>query len=171
MAYIKPKDVHSPKAHWKLVEVIIDEGPDCPAYAIGTWAGERRIGFRWNGNDESPLGNPQSRGLATWTMLDEKLHPAVIALAPSEKQKIIAAYLDVPAKIELVVDWHPSGRRTLKEREAGTHMYRDLKGPLFANLDTAAFYRAVAMEIASRQLAGQHVTYIDTSADGEASAA
>jgi hypothetical protein len=25
MAYIKPNDVHSPKAHWHLFEVVIDE--------------------------------------------------------------------------------------------------------------------------------------------------
>ena len=165
MEHVKPGDVRSPKASWNLVEVIIDGGPGNPAYAIGTWDDERRVGFRWNGTEDSPLGNPQSRGLATWTMLDEKLHGAVIALAPSEKQAIVSAYLGVPGRIELVVDWHPSGRRTLKEREAGRGMYRDLAGSLFANFDAGIFYRAVADEIASRHMAGQTVIYRDTSPD------
>ncbi|MGO7997850.1 hypothetical protein ACC734_36095 [Rhizobium ruizarguesonis] len=159
MSYINPKDVHSPKNHWKLVDVIIDEGPGRCSYAIGTWDDERRIGFRWNGTDENPIGNPQSRGLPTWTMLDEKLHPAVIALAPEDKQSLISSYLNRPRRIELVVDRHPSGRHTLKEREEGKGMYRDLDGHLLANMDEAEFYRAVAREIANRQEAGQHVIY------------
>jgi hypothetical protein len=92
MAYIKPNDVHSPKAHWHLFEVIIDKGPGSPAYALGTWDGERRVGFRWNGSDENPIGNPQSRGLPTWTMLGEELHSAVVALLPAERQAIAKVY-------------------------------------------------------------------------------
>jgi hypothetical protein len=92
MAYIKPNNVQSPKAHWHLFEVIIDKGAGSPAYALGTWDGERRVGFRWNGSDESPIGNPQSRGLPTWTMLDEELHPAVVGLLPPDKQAIAKAY-------------------------------------------------------------------------------
>ena len=91
MAYIKPNNVHSPKAHWHLFEVIIDKGPGNPAYALGTWDGDRRVGFRWNGSEESPIGNPQSRGLPTWTMLDEELHPAIVSLLPLEKQSIAKA--------------------------------------------------------------------------------
>lgn len=164
MAYIKPGDVHSPKAHWKIVDVIIDEGPGQPAYAIGTWDGERRVGFRWNGTDESPIGNPQSRGLPTWTILDPKMHPAVIALAPEDKQTLTSSYLGSPRKIELVVDWHPSQRWTLKEREEGKGMYRDLDGDLFANNDKASFYRAVAKELNDRQQGGQTVLFKDTQA-------
>jgi hypothetical protein len=92
MSYIKPKDVHSPKKSWHLFEAIIDKGPGQAAYALGTWDGERRVGFRWNGSDENPIGNPQSRGLPTWTMLDPEMHPAVVALLPSDKQAIAKAY-------------------------------------------------------------------------------
>jgi len=108
--------------------VVIDGGAGEAAYAISTWDNERRIGFRWNGTDTAPIGNPQSRGLPTWTMLDEALHPAVIALAPEEKQPIISAYLNLPRKVELVVAWHSSGRRTLKVREGGRGIYQDLEG-------------------------------------------
>lgn len=161
MSYINPKDVHSPKNHWKLFDVLIEGGPGECAYAIGTWDGERRIGFRWNGTDENPIGNPQSRGLPTWTMLDDKLQPAVIALAPQEKQALVSSYLGLPRRIELVVDRHPSGRLTLKEREEGHGMYRDLSGAMFANNDGAEFYRAVAHEIGTRLANGQHVTFKD----------
>ena len=165
MSYVKPSGVVSPKKQWHLVDVIIDGGPGTPAYAIGTWDDERRIGFRWNGSDDNPLGNPQSRGLPTWTMLDPRLHCAVLAIAPPEKQAIVSAYLGLPGSIELVVDCHPSGNRTLKERDQGRGMYRDLPPPLFANGDKAEFYRGVAADIAARQAAGQRVIYKDTKAD------
>ena len=96
---------------------------------------------------------------------DAELHPAVLAITPPEKQAIVSAYLGIPGNIELVVDYHPSGTRTLKERELGRGMYRDLPRPLFANADAAAFYRAVAADVAARQAAGQRVTYRDTEAD------
>ncbi len=165
MSYINPETVLSPKKNWQLVEVILDKGAGNPAYAIGLWDHQRRIGFRWNGTDNNPLGNPQSRGLATWTMLDEKLHSAVIALISPDKQKLVSSFLNVAENVELKVDYHPSGRRTLKEKLAGQSMYKDLRGPLFANTDKAQFYRAVANEIAERQAAGQHVTFKDTALD------
>ena len=72
MAYIPPGDVVSPKARLQLVKVLIDSGPDAPAYALANWDGHACIVFRWNGNDEQPIGNPQSRGLPTWVVLDGK---------------------------------------------------------------------------------------------------
>jgi len=86
--YIDPSKVISPKSHWKLNAVLHDTGEDGCAYAIGTWDGERRIGFRWNGNATNPLGNPQSRGLPTWTMLDPKLHDAVLSLLPWDRRAL-----------------------------------------------------------------------------------
>jgi len=93
MKYVSPKDVVSPRAHWHLFEVILDRGEGGAAYALGAWDGERRVGFRWNGSSESPIGNPQSRGLPTWTMLDEALHSAVVEMVPLEKRAIAKAYL------------------------------------------------------------------------------
>ncbi len=95
MAYIKPDDVVSPKANWRLVDVVLDRGEEDCAYAIGMWDDERRIGFRWNGSEDHPLGNPQSRGLPTWTMLDPALHPAVLRLLRKEnpeKVQIVEAF-------------------------------------------------------------------------------
>jgi len=92
MPHIPPEDVISPKAYWSLVDVIIDNGANGCAYAIGMWERKRRIGFRWNGNDESPLGSPQSRGLPMWMILDPALNTAILKLV--EKQR--------PDKVDIV---------------------------------------------------------------------
>jgi hypothetical protein len=96
MPYIDPSEVISPKTMWRLVDVILDKGEGEPAYAIGMWDRKRRIGFRWNGTEDSPLGNPQSRGLPTWVILDPALHKAVVRLVKREnpdKAGIIQAFL------------------------------------------------------------------------------
>lgn len=101
MSYIKPQDVISPKAHWHLVDVVLDRKEGNCAYALGTWDGERRIGFRWSGDRESgPLGNPQSRGLPTWTILDPALYEAVVALLPLEKQVLAKSFLGLRTAVE-----------------------------------------------------------------------
>lgn len=51
--YRRPQDVTAPKKRWKLRQVLVDDGPDRPAYALGMWDGEPAIGFRWNGNTEN----------------------------------------------------------------------------------------------------------------------
>ena len=99
MSYVSPEDVISPKAKWELVDVVLDKGEGNPAYAIGMWERRRRVGFRWNGDDDSPLGNPQSRGLATWVILDPALNNAVLDLVKKknpEKVPIMQAFLGKP---------------------------------------------------------------------------
>lgn len=101
MAYIKPEDVQSPKANWRLVDVILDGGEGDCAYSIGMWDNRRCVGFRWNGTDDSPLGNPQSRGIPTWIMLDAKLNPYVSRLVGKknpEKLKIVRAFFGKPVE-------------------------------------------------------------------------
>ena len=51
--------------------------------------------FRWNGTEDNKIGNPQSRGLPTWTMLDERLHEAVVSFLPSDKQEMAKMYLRI----------------------------------------------------------------------------
>jgi len=80
MTYIPPGDVISPKARLQLIKVLIDGGPDEVAYAVARWDGHPCIVFRWNGSDAQPIGNPQSRGLPTWVVLDRKLNNSVIEL-------------------------------------------------------------------------------------------
>jgi hypothetical protein len=101
--HIQPKDVVSPKASWRLIDVVLDRGEEDCAYAIGMWDDRRCVGFRWNGSDERPLGNPQSRGLPTWTVLDPALHPAVLRLVEQEnpsKAQIAQAFVGRPIEDE-----------------------------------------------------------------------
>jgi hypothetical protein len=98
--YIKPADVISPKAHWSLIDVLLDRGEGDCAYALGIWDGERRIGFRWNGNEDNELGNPQSRGLPTWTMLDTEIHKQIIEQLPPEKLAMARGFLGIKLMLE-----------------------------------------------------------------------
>ena len=101
MSYRTPDQVISPKASWTLVDVLLDGGENSPAYAIGMWERRRRVGFRWNGDDGSPLGNPQSRGLPTWVMLDPGLNEAVLELVERknpDKAPIMRAFLGKPVE-------------------------------------------------------------------------
>jgi hypothetical protein len=44
------------------------------------WEDEDRVGIRWNGADDTPgVGNPQSRGNATWFIVPRELENAVLA--------------------------------------------------------------------------------------------
>ena len=95
-----PDAVVSPKALWHLEEVLLNYGTRNGAYALGLWEDRPRIGFRWNGDDDNPIGNPQSRGLPTWTMLDPKLHEAVIHLLPSDKQDRVRSFLEGGLRFE-----------------------------------------------------------------------
>ncbi len=70
--YVKPDDVHAPKRYWQLFHVLFDGGPDESSLAIGRWNGEPVLAMRWNGNDNKPLGNPQSRGLPTWFVVPKQ---------------------------------------------------------------------------------------------------
>ncbi len=71
MAYVKPDDVTSPKASWKLNCVIYDKGEGNIAIAYGEWHRAKVIAMRWNGTNDlhKALGNPQSSSNATWFIL------------------------------------------------------------------------------------------------------
>lgn len=77
-SYIRAGEVHAPKRHWSLVCVLFDGGPSDPdnqsasSLAIGRWDNAPVLAMRWNGNEQSPLGNPQSRGLPTWFIVPEQ---------------------------------------------------------------------------------------------------
>jgi hypothetical protein len=70
--YVKPSEVHAPKRLWSLVEVLFDGGEGESALAIGRWENKPVLAMRWNGDKESPLGNPQSRGLPTWFIVPQQ---------------------------------------------------------------------------------------------------
>jgi len=73
MVHTDPSAVQSPKEHVSDVLVIHNTGEDGWALAQLKWDGEPVLAVRWNGGEESPLGNPQSRGIATWFVLPAEL--------------------------------------------------------------------------------------------------
>lgn len=150
MSYIRPNEVVSPKARWKLIAVLRDGGASDAAYAVGEWDGIPSIGMRWNGDDENRIGNPQSRGLPTWTMVEPRLHLPIIQTLPEDKQVLATALLgiEVSPMVELRVEHHPSGNYTLTRRVSGQRMRQDVKRyALWTNSDKAEFYRAVYGEV------------------------
>jgi hypothetical protein len=76
--YVIPIEVTSPKRQWTLVTVIYDRGEGKAAVATGLWDGKPVLAIRWNGNGVSPIGNPQSRGLATWFIVPDEFRGAIL---------------------------------------------------------------------------------------------
>jgi hypothetical protein len=81
--YVKPGDVTSPRKALQVMQVLRDDGPFGESYAMGFWINadgdkSRVMLFRHNGGEGSPLGNPQSRGLAVWVVLGKCTHKGVI---------------------------------------------------------------------------------------------
>ena len=78
MAYVEPATVWAPKASVRSLEILYNTGPGGWSVARVNWEGVERIGIRWNGADDGPgIGNPQSRGNATWFILPEELEAVV----------------------------------------------------------------------------------------------
>ncbi len=98
MSYIKPEDVDSPRQNWTLITVLDDGKADRAALAIGRW--NRRDGraalpvlaMRWNGDEQSKVGNPQSRGLPTWFIVPEKYNEAILSTLPSDKLTLARSF-------------------------------------------------------------------------------
>jgi hypothetical protein len=95
MAYVKAKDVLSPKGSWQLIRVLRDPGPSKDSdykvsWALGFWGGRPVIVSRWNGTDRSPIGMPQSRGLPIWYVHDDDSYPSLVPylekIAPDHAQ-------------------------------------------------------------------------------------
>jgi hypothetical protein len=79
MAYIEPATVLAPRASIRSVEILYSTGNGGWSVARVGWEASQRIGIRWNGAEEGPgIGNPQSRGNATWFILPEELENAVV---------------------------------------------------------------------------------------------
>ena len=78
MPYTKPEDVTSPKKRWgRDHRVLHDEGKGGWSAAEGLWDNEAVLALRWNGDDDTPKGNPQSRGYPTWFIVPDELEGAV----------------------------------------------------------------------------------------------
>ena len=98
MSYIKPNDVHSPKQHWVLIAVLDEANEQGCALALGRWDGIITLAMRWNGHDDNPVGNPQSRGLPTYFMVPAKYNEALLnsgTLSP-DKLTLVRSFIPDP---------------------------------------------------------------------------
>jgi len=91
LPYIDPKDAKSPRENWTLIDVLHNGGPGEHAIAIGEWDGTRCLAMRWNGNDEKPAGNPQSRGNPTWFIIPKEYNEALLEVIPPGKKTLVKA--------------------------------------------------------------------------------
>lgn len=95
MHYVKPEDVRSPKNRWRLRKVVRDGGEGGWSAAEGQWDNDGLwsdvLAIRWNGSAGAEIGNPQSRGLATWFIVPEELEDVIrqaIVRLPEAKASI-----------------------------------------------------------------------------------
>jgi len=77
--YTDPETVLSPKTSISNVRVLMNTGEDGWSVASLQWDGKDAIGIRWNGGPQNPLGNPQSRGIATWFIAPDEVAAALHA--------------------------------------------------------------------------------------------
>ena len=81
-----PENVNSPKRRWRLHRVLHNTGTGENGWsaAEGQWEDDDGVwsavlGIRWNGNSDAEIGNPQSRGCATWFIVPTELEGAIRA--------------------------------------------------------------------------------------------
>jgi hypothetical protein len=92
MAYQDPRQVKSPKPAITHLKVLydggeqVDSGGEWSGWSVAgfEWFEVRVLGIRWNGSTENPdvsnIGNPQSRGIATWYVCPKPLEDTVRAM-------------------------------------------------------------------------------------------
>lgn len=100
MSYVRPEEVVSPRNRvGDVIEVIHDPGEGRMSVARVLWDEEEVIATRWNGSDERPLGNPVSRGRATWFVVDQyaadSVEQAARAAAERSPTSLVAKYREM----------------------------------------------------------------------------
>ncbi len=100
MAYVRPEEVLSPRSCvGGVIEVIHDPGEGQMSVARVLWNKKQRIATRWNGGEKRPLGNPVSRGRATWFVVDDyaadSVEQATRAAAERSPNSLIAKYREM----------------------------------------------------------------------------
>src|SRR2546422_301196 len=105
MNYVLPEQVLSPRRRvGGVLEVVHDPGPGKMSVARIIWDDEEVIATRWNGSDKQPLGNPVSRGQATWFVVDDyaakSVEEAARAAALQSPHGLAAQYREMAADSE-----------------------------------------------------------------------
>jgi hypothetical protein len=96
---VNPEDVQSPKRNLVLVSVIVNKAPSINSeggysVALIRWDGEPRLAIRWNSTADSPIGNPQSRGLPTWFVIPDELRDSVLEnnTIPEDSRSLVRSF-------------------------------------------------------------------------------
>ena len=86
MGYVDPATVLAPRKFVRAVEVLFDSGPNEGGWSLARldWSGKTCLGIRWNGDEESAIGNPQSHGLPTWFVIPKELEPMLLEWAEEQ---------------------------------------------------------------------------------------
>ncbi|MFZ0285691.1 MAG: hypothetical protein WAL32_10715 [Terriglobales bacterium] len=105
MAYVHPEEALAPKSRMGgILEVIHPGGENQMSVARILWDEEERIAARWNGDDRRPLGNPVSRGRATWFVIEEYAAGAIEAAARAAAERspnsLVAQYREMASDSE-----------------------------------------------------------------------
>jgi len=100
MSYIPPEEVLSPRnSIGGILEVIHDPGENRMSVARILWDEKEVVVIRWNEKDARPLGNPVSRGHATWFVVDEyaaaKVEEAARDAAENSPNSLVAKYREM----------------------------------------------------------------------------
>jgi hypothetical protein len=105
MSYIRTEEVLSPRNKVSsILEVIHDPREGGMSVARILWRDDNGkekevVATRWNGNDEQPLGNPVSRGHATWFRVDDyaaaQVEEAARAAAEQSPNSLVAKYREM----------------------------------------------------------------------------
>lgn len=100
MTYVHPEEALSPKNRMGgVLEVIHTGGENEMSVARILWDEREVIAARWNGDDRRPLGNPVSRGRATWFVIGDyaaaDIESAARAAAEQSPNSIVARYREM----------------------------------------------------------------------------
>jgi hypothetical protein len=100
MAYVRPEEALSPKNRMGgILEVIHAGGENEMSVARILWEEKEVVAARWNGDDRRPLGNPVSRGRATWFVIEDyaaaAIEAAARAAAEQSPNSLIAQYREM----------------------------------------------------------------------------
>lgn len=92
--FIPAEKVLSPRRHWSLISILLDpKKPSTCVLALGKWENEARLAMRWNGDKDSPIGNPQSRGLPTWFIVGPEFNDSLMPMVPPDKKALVQTIL------------------------------------------------------------------------------
>jgi hypothetical protein len=99
--YFPPEDVTAPADALEVDQVVFDGGAGGPSYATIYWWGRQRLGQRYKGYVDRPLGMPLSSSKPVFFVTPEDQHdvliPYLVAKAP-EHAAYIREFFSTPPR-------------------------------------------------------------------------